>query len=244
MRLLPAALALTVLAVLPALARPAADERSAVLLERECGSELSRQELTLFANGTVRLRERGPDEEEAEAEEEAVEMFLGELAPDELQTYVERLQGEDLGEVEPAATGPEGAWVEACRLTLHFDAMTRWIGPPPQRDADAGDWVPSGDLTFRYGRFDRLSLPLSRVVSLLDLVESRVDRAAGRRTLPPRYRPEVGDVLRRSDGVLFRVERPTADGNGWELQGVEQPLTLYVVESDIPELFTEVLADR
>lgn len=240
MRTLPAALALTVLAVLPVLARPTADERSAVLLERTCGSELSRQELTLFANGTVRLRERGPEAEDAEAEEE---MFLGELAPDELQTYVERLQGEDLGEVEPAVAGPEGAWVEECRLTLHFDAMARWIGRPPQRDADAGDWVPSGELTFRYGRFDRLSLPLSRVVSVLDLIQSRVDRAAGRRTLPPRYRPEVGDVLRRTDGILFRVERPTADGNGWELQGVEQPLTLYVVESEIPDLFTALVED-
>lgn len=212
------------------------DERSAVLLERVCASELSRQELTLFANGTVRLRETLPDEEEPQ-------MYLGELTPDELRTYVRRLQEEDLGEVESAARGPEGAWVEECRLRLDFDQMEHWIGPPLEGDADAGDWEAAGELSFRYGRFDRLALGLSRVVELLDLIQSRVDRAAGRRSLPPGYHPRVGDVLRRVDGVEFRVERPTAEGNGWELQGVEQPLTLYVNESEIPTLFRELVTD-
>jgi hypothetical protein len=56
--------------------------------------------------------------------------------------------------------------------------------------------------------------------------------------------PRRGDVLRRVDGVLFRVVARTADENGWELQGVEQPLVLYVVGSDVPRLFVELVERR
>ncbi|HEX2253498.1 MAG TPA: hypothetical protein VHQ65_09545, partial [Thermoanaerobaculia bacterium] len=65
--------------------------------------------------------------------------------------------------------------------------------------------------------------------------------------LPPGYRPRIGDVLRRLDGVLFRVVRPTVeleeDGpSGWELQGVQQPLALYIGEGDVAQEFVELVS--
>jgi len=218
----------------PLLAQPAEDdERSAVLLRRECVSSLERQEVTLFANGTVRLWDGPPGEET---------MALGELAPDELETYVQRLWEEDLSETERLSRGPEGEWVEGCRLVLRYGAMARWLGPPPRREDR--DWRPQGDEAFAYRRFDSLSLPLSRIVALVDGMIGRVDRAAGRHTLPPGYRPREGDVLRRGDDVVFRVERRTADKHGWEMQGVEQPLVIYVPEDEIPRLFVELVERR
>jgi hypothetical protein len=216
-------------------ARARDDERSAVLLVRECASELGRQELTLFANGTVRLRE-GPRGEER--------MMLGEMPPDVLQGWVDNLRREDLSEADVGSRGPTGDWVESCEVTLSFGTMERWLGPPPVRGRNDADWRPMGDETFIYGRFDSLPLSLSRVIGLLDGLLERVDRAAGRQSLPPRYVPRRGDVLRRVDGVLFRVVARTADENGWELQGVEQPLVLYVVGSDVPRLFVELVERR
>jgi hypothetical protein len=223
-------------ALLPAAPQPLAaqaaedDERSAVLLLRECVSTLERQEVTLFANGTVRLRSGPPGEET---------MALGELAPDELETYVRRLREEDLSETERLSRGPEGEWVEGCRVELRYGVMARWFGPPPRREDR--NWQPEGDEAFAYRRFDSLSLPLSRIVALVDGMIGRVDVAAGRHTLPPGYRPREGDVLRRNDDVLFRLERRTADKHGWEMQGVEQPLVLYVPEDEIPKQFVELM---
>ena len=48
-------------------------------------------------------------------------------------------------------------------------------------------------------------------------------------------------MLRRADGILFRVERHTATKGGWELQGVEQPLVIYIIEDEIPKLFVELV---
>lgn len=211
---------------------PTDDPRSAVLLSRVCESDLDREELTLFANGTVRLFQGPPGEEE---------MALGELAPDELRTYADRIREENLDETDTRSRGPEGSWVSDCRLELHYDAMERWIGPPPVGDGGERAPRPVGDAVYSYRRFDTFSLALSRVVGWVDGIALRVDRAVGRGRLPDGYRPRRGDVLRRADGVLFRVERPTASKGGWELQGVDQPLTLYLLEDDVPKLFVELV---
>jgi hypothetical protein len=63
------------------------------------------------------------------------------------------------------------------------------------------------------------------------------------RSLPDGYRPRRGDVLRRVDETLFEVVGFTSDGKGVELQGVDQPLTLYLAPEDLHTLFT-ALVDR
>jgi len=214
------------------------DDRSVVLVERVCESTLERQEVTLFANGTVRVRRSGPD---ADGREGEPDMALGELPPDELAAWTDRIREEDLSETDARSSGPGGDWVERCSLSLDYDAMERWVGPPPRLDRDHSAWHPSGQATYRWGHLDSLSLPLSRLSGLVDAIAARVDLATGRHSLPPDYRPRAGDVLRRADGILFRVERHTATKGGWELQGVEQPLVIYIIEDEIPKLFVELV---
>ena len=193
-----------------------ADPRVVELLRLECATELGRRELTLFANGTVRLRE-GPAGEE--------ELKLGELAPDELAAYRERLRAEDLSEVAPDRSGPSGDWIEACSLTLSPDGEE----PAP---------------VFRFGRFDRLPLALSRVLAVAEDLAAEVSAVAEEDRLPDGYRPRRGDVLRRADGALFEVVGPTADRRGVELRGVDMPLTVYIVTTDLQREFVALVSRR
>lgn len=207
------------------------DPRSVVILRYECTSELGRREVTLFGNGTVRLWDGPPGEEE---------MLLGELEPDELDGVLARLAEEDLSEAPAEYPGVEGEWVEECVLEL------------PRR-AEGGEEALRGRLalpdppptTFRFSPYAPLPLALSRVVRIArELGEvAEEERALG---LPPGYEPRRGDVLVRVDGERFRVVQFTDDGEGVELQGVDQPLTLYLepealgavfeaVESRVPE---------
>ncbi|HEX2163262.1 MAG TPA: hypothetical protein VHM02_04885, partial [Thermoanaerobaculia bacterium] len=75
---------------------------------------------------------------------------------------------------------------------------------------------------------------------------ARTAEGAAAGELPAGYRPRPGDVLRRADGVLFRVVRATAElegmPGGWELHGVVQPLAVYVVEADLPRAFVELVS--
>lgn len=222
------------------------DERSVVLVQRICETRSHSQEVTLFANGTVRVRQT-LDETAGGVRRGSFGgpgMALGELPPDELAAWVDSVRLEDLGESGRHSAGPVGDMVARCRLVLDYDAMARWVGPLPPPQGDRGDWRPAGRREFEYGGFDSFGLGFARVLERVDSLATRADLAAGRRTLPPRYEPAVGDVLRRADGMLFRVERATASPGGWELQGVSQPLTLYVMEDRFPSLFTELVRRR
>ncbi|HSL81869.1 MAG TPA: hypothetical protein VLF66_03785 [Thermoanaerobaculia bacterium] len=193
------------------------DPRSIVVLRFECASDLGRREVTLFGNGTVRLWEGAPGEEE---------MSLGELAPEALDGTLARLAAEDLSEVPPKVHGVEGDWVERCVLELP------WL---VERPGAAGGATPA----YRFSRYGSLPLALSRVVALaMELTEvAEGERAPG---LPPGYEPRRGDVLVRTDGARFRVVELTADGKGVELEGLEQPLVLYLAPDAIPEVFVAV----
>lgn len=264
-RLSGVALAFLAIAIaLPAPAQPIPTGRGDVLLRRECRSMIARQEVTLFGNGTVRLRS-GPLGEER--------MLLIEVTRDEVESLVAALRGEDFTEAGAGSAGPEGDWVERCLLELPVLAAApagvggegssavggeggRVAGEAEPSDAVAtrpdpplGPGGASGDhpaTRFAYGHLDSLSLPLARVVALVDELALRVEAGAGAGRLPPGYRPRQGDVLRRTDGVLFRVVRATAtlEGmpGGWELQGVVQPLAVYVLEADLPREFGELVS--
>jgi hypothetical protein len=262
---------LAIAAALPVAAQPIPTGRGDVLLRRDCRSTIAREEVTLFGNGTVRLR-NGPRGEER--------MVLVEVTRDEVESLVAALRAEDFSEAGAGSAGPEGDWVERCLLELPVLAAAG-AGDAGSGDAgsgDAGSGAPGSDLTgtfgsgsghvgvprpdqplgpgrpsgdrpatrFRYGHLDSLSLPLARVVALVDELAARVAAGAAAGRLPAGYRPRQGDVLRRADGVLFRVVRATEAFDelpgGWELQGVVQPLALYIFEADLPLEFVELVS--
>lgn len=209
---------LVVLAGAPELGAQGGD-RSTILLRLDCGSQISRQELTLFANGTVRLRERLQEQTQLDPSDlgqardrdsGALHMYLGELPPEDLAGYLARFEQENLSESEESAEDSLGGpWVERCRLEVDLPGK------------------PARDLTF--SRYDSLSLGTAQVVRIARELLDRVDRGPGlEAAFPPDYLPAPGDVLERLDGHLFEVVRYTDDGGGVELEGVEQPVTLYI----------------
>ena len=187
-------------------------DRSRELLDYRCESGLGRRQVTLFATGTVRLWE---------GLHETPRMTLGELSPVELDGFLRRLEAEDLREVEEARPGPEGSWIEQCRLVLDL---------PGRRVR-----------RYAFGRYDSLPLALSVIVRIADEVATHTLPLDG---LPVGYEPKAGDLLRRADGELFEIVSFTADGKGLELLGRDQPLTLYLRPEDLRGLFEALVSRR
>lgn len=199
----------------PPLAARGRAGRDVVLLRFECASDLGRRETTLFANGTVRLRD-GLKEDER--------MTLGELGPTELQGFVNRLEAEDLSEIDPPRSGLGGDWVERCVLELHLPDR------PEQR--------------YVFGRYDSLPLNLSRVVAIARELGDHADPRAGEEHLPAGYEPRRGDVLRRADGALFEIISFTVDDKGVELRGKTVPLTVYLLHDELSREFVALVSRR
>jgi hypothetical protein len=201
---------LSILCVLPA----ATDDRSVELLRYDCRTDTTRREMTLFANGTVRLREGQIGNEW---------MGLAELGPDELQGFLNRLAGEDLSESRNPEKGVEGAWIERCELRLQLP------GRPLQ--------------VYHFGHYDPLPLNLSRVVRIAGELAEKVPVVQDRDELPADYEPEPGDVLKRvGDGALFRVVAFTGDNLGVELRGVDLPLEVYLPRDQLRRHFTALVS--
>ncbi|HVS01486.1 MAG TPA: hypothetical protein VMT16_01840, partial [Thermoanaerobaculia bacterium] len=102
-RLLLAVFAATAAATPRGAAREAAPpqlgDRSHAVYDLTCASELGRRQVTLFANGTIRLRDQVG---------KIAEMRLGELTRGELEGYLRRMAEEDLSEVDDTRLGPSG----------------------------------------------------------------------------------------------------------------------------------------
>lgn len=194
---------------------PPLSERSTEIFRLDCGNTLGRREVTLFANGTVRLREGDRGRET---------LGLAELGPDELGAFLRRLQEEDLSEVGTLERGVDGDWVERCDLALSL----------PGRSFRS----------FRYGRYDALPLPLSRLLRVIEEIGAKVTEPLAAERLPEGYQPRSGDVLRRLDGQLFEVVAETSDKKGIELWGVDQPFTLYVPRDKLRDVFVAVVSRR
>ena len=190
----------------------AADARSTELLRYECSNELGRRDVTLFANGTVRLRE-GLWENQA--------LYLDELLSEELASYLARfeevLASADRRTTDLAVNVPSGSWVDACEIRLAL----------PGREPVAYD-------------FSAWEVPPLVVAGLVhvaeDLAEFTRPVAAASR-LPADYEPRPGDVLRSVEGERFRVVNLTIDGRGLELEGVEVPLRIFVALDQLGEAF-------
>jgi hypothetical protein len=202
--------ALLLLAALPA----RADDRSTEVLRYDCVTELARREMTLFANGTIRLRKGQIGNEW---------MGLAELSPDKLQAFLNRLSEEDLSDVRSPDKGPEGAWVEQCELRLQL----------PGKDTQ----------TYRFGHFEPLPLNLSHVVRIAEELTKKVPLVKERDEIPVDYEPRPGDVLKRSgDGSRFRIMAFTADNKGIELEGIDQPLELYIAKDQLRKKFIALVS--
>jgi len=210
------ALVLAALAASPARPDPAPDlprdPRSIVLLDEDCRSALDHRELTLFANGTVRLRQGAPGSER---------MSLLELPPPELETYVRQLGELDWSETERAEEAPSGEWTEICRLEISLE------GRPT--------------IGIRYDRYSTGSLALDGARRLVNNLIEKAQRDAETLEIPSTYKPMVGDRLMRNDGLVFEIVGFTSDGHGVELDGVELPLTIYVEKSRMREVFRRLV---
>ena len=192
-----------------------ADDRSLEVVRYDCTTDLTRREVTLFGNGTIRLRDGQIGNEW---------MGLTELGPDELHGFLNRLEGEDLSESRNPERGVEGAWIERCELRLQLP------GQPLQ--------------TYRFGHYDPLPLNLSRVVHIAEELGEKVPVVKDKDELPADYEPRPGDVLKRvGDGALFRIVAFTGDGKGVELRGIDLPLEVYIPRDQIRQSFT-ALASR
>lgn len=212
--------ALRALAVLALLALPAEaqgeDPRSIERLRYDCASDIGRRDLTLFANGTLRLREA--------TEGEDPRMRLAELGRAELAAYLARLAEEDLSEVDVQRPEASGDWVEVCSLEL-------LLADRPGR-------------LLRFGHMDTLPLPLGRLLRVVDDLLLEVDRLAPRSRLPADYEPRAGDRLRRFDGALYRVVAYTGDGAGLELEGIDEPLVVFISLAALRDEFEELVGRR
>jgi hypothetical protein len=191
------------------------DPRGRVIVRRDCTTELGHAEITLFANGTVRYRE---------GERRREEMLLAELPPDELQAFLRRLEEVDLAETEAGRAEVKGGWVESCVLELR-------LADRPER-------------SFGFGRFDSLSLALSRLLAVVDELTTVAKTRHAVKGLPRGYRPRPGDILARSDGSHWEVVSLTSDGRGAEIQGVDDPLTVYMALDAIVGEFVAVVKRR
>lgn len=185
------------------------------VIRLDCASELGRREVTLFANGTIRLRE-GPEAEEL--------MGLAEVGPSEYQAFVERLKGEDLSEVQRLPSGIDGQWIEKCMLSMALPDQASRI--------------------YHFGRYDTLPLPLSRVLAVVQDVAAKVTVLEGTKRLPDDYQPRLFDVLERVDGNQYRVTGFSVDGKGIELQGVFQPVVVYMPIEQIRTEFRDLVSRR
>ncbi len=205
---------LALLAAPPAAASE--DPRSLELLRHECESSIGRRDLTLFANGTLRLREA--------ARGEAPRMRLAELGRGELAAYLARLAGEDLAEVDVRGPQSSGDWVETCSLELELE------GRPRRR--------------LSFGRMDSLPLALGRLLGVIDDLFLEIERLAPRSRLPVDYEARAGDRLRRFDGALFQVVAYTGDGAGLELEGIDEPLVVFISVAALRDEFEELVERR
>jgi hypothetical protein len=184
------------------------------VVEWTCWNSLSRRVVTLFANGTVRRKESAGGEST---------LWLGELDPPRLEAFERRLAEPDTSETDRgAALAPEGPWIEQCEIDLRLPLRRGW--------------------KFAYGRFDTLPLSVSQMVRVLEDVAAVAEQRVGLDRLPDGYQARVSDVLRRRDGMLFRVVAVSTDKLTVELSGTVAPLTLYLNAGDLARDFDALVS--
>lgn len=192
-----------------------ADDRSTELFLYRCSNDLGRRDVTLFANGTVRLRQGLWDEQE---------LYLDELVTEELVSYVQRLHGiqasADASHSPRPPSALRGAWVDECEIVLD---------------------LPSGERrTWKFSALDMTPLVVSRLIQVAEELAGYTKVLVSVRRVPADYEPHRGDVLRSATGGRFRVLFLTADGHGVELEGLDSPVRMLVPLSELSTAFEAV----
>jgi hypothetical protein len=188
-----------------------ADDRSTEVLRYECSNDLGRRDLTLFANGTVRLRQ---------GLWQSQEMTLDELTPEELSSYLrelEKISSRLAADESLPAEIVGGGWVEKCEIRLALPGAEVWSHA-----------------------FSPYEIPPLAVVNLIHVAEDLAGFTrplAPPQRLPADYRPQLGDVLRTAEGERFEVVRFTLDRRGVELEGLDAPVQIFVALDDLDEAF-------
>lgn len=168
--------------------------------------------MTLFGNGTVRLREGLWEEQRME---------LDDLEPEELASTLAEL-GRIRASIElppsPLDSGVvDGQWVERCEVVLELEGAAPW--------------------SHRFSPYEIPPLAVASLIHVADDLAEHTRPPAGPDRLPADYEPRSGDVLRSVDGERFRVLRPTIDGEGLELQGLDAPVRIFVALDGLSEAF-------
>lgn len=184
---------------------------STELFRYRCESSISMEDVTLFGNGTLRLRQGKPEQRS---------MLLLELTPSRRDDIIARLRKLDLEEATTFGGELEGDWVEQCSLTMDLEGRRR--------------------ARFQFHRLDILSLSLQRSVDLGRELIALVRKEALFEGLPRGYEPRLGDYLRRWDGEVFEVVGFTAKGNGIEVHSTSQPMGFYIANQDLRSVFVGV----
>ena len=190
-----------------------ADDRSTELMRYECSNVLGRRDITLFANGTVRLRQGLWDKQE---------LYLDELLREELSSYVEQLRGILLAADPPAtdrsARAPHGDWVDSCEIRL-----------------DLPDLAPA---TYSFSTLEVTPLAIASLIHVAEDLADFTRPIAPVARVPDDYEPRWGDVLITAEGERFKVVGLSAFSPSVELDGLDTPLHLYVLIDDLSEAFT------
>ncbi len=173
-----------------------------------CRSEIGLQEMTVFGNGTLRLKQGRSGQKS---------MLLMDVSFSDLAALIARMERLDLREAESFGGKLAGDWVEQCTLHLDLD------GAEPRH--------------FEFHRLDSLSLGLQRAVNLGQELIDKILMEATDGGLPRAYEAELGDYLRHIEGDLYEVVGFTSDGVGVELISVEQPLGMYIARVDLRRVF-------
>ena len=137
--------------------------------------------------------------------------------------------------------------VDGFRLDRGFQVvLTAYpaLGSLPDVDALRLRRFSPGALVWTGERFHRVGDPFRDPASLLSSalapVGSLSDKARLAALLVRLRRSTARDVLRRPDGIRFRVNGFTADGSGVELVGIEHPVTIYLAKTELSSHFAAV----
>ena len=200
-----------------ALVLPAASEafsrRSTELLRYECRQDTYLRDITLFANGTVRLRE---------GISEARTLMLAELNQDELREVLRRLRRVDLSETDSSYQSYLGDDLESCKIRVDLEG--------------------TGEIEeYLFGRLEVSTLAINQMIDLAEELGKRTRSLTDKGLeLPLDYFPQRGDVLRRFDGLLFEVLYFSSDGLEVELEGLTQPMVMVVPIIELGEVFDSI----